>query len=51
MGALLVLETTITIWGTIEGVEVIGALVYAGVWLGGVIVSGVFLDWCGGPSD
>lgn len=51
LGAVLLLETTVQTWGTIEGVEVVGALVYAGVWLGGIIVSGVFLDWVGGPSD
>lgn len=48
---LLVAETTISIWGTIEGVEFVGALGYAGVWLGGVVISAVFLDWVGGASD
>lgn len=51
LGALLLAETVMTIWGTIEGVEFVGALGYAGVWAAGVALLGIFLDWVGGPSD
>ncbi|OAP57481.1 hypothetical protein AYL99_08219 [Fonsecaea erecta] len=49
--ALVLAETVLTLWGTIAGVEVEGALGYAGVWGLGCVVTGAVLDWVGGPSD
>ncbi|EXJ85562.1 hypothetical protein A1O1_05926 [Capronia coronata CBS 617.96] len=49
--ALLVTESVVQVWGTVAGVELPGALGYAGVWGLGVVVVGVVLDWVGGPSD
>ncbi|EXJ70170.1 uncharacterized protein A1O5_06238 [Cladophialophora psammophila CBS 110553] len=48
---LMFAETVLTLWGTVEGVEVEGALGYAGVWALGCVVTGAVLDWVGGPSD
>lgn len=49
--ALLVTESVVQVWGTITGVELLGALGYAGVWGLGVVVLGAVLDWVGTPSD
>ncbi|EXJ92507.1 hypothetical protein A1O3_01059 [Capronia epimyces CBS 606.96] len=49
--ALLVTETVLGVWGTITGVELPGALGYAGIWGLGVVVLGAVLNWVGGPSD
>ncbi|OCT53834.1 hypothetical protein CLCR_10227 [Cladophialophora carrionii] len=51
LAGLLLSETVLTTWGTVEGVEVQGALGYAGVWVIGALVTGAALDWVGGPSD
>ncbi|KIY01390.1 uncharacterized protein Z520_02942 [Fonsecaea multimorphosa CBS 102226] len=48
---LMVAETVLTLWGTVAGVEITGALGYAGVWGLGCVVTGAVLDWVGGPSD
>lgn len=48
---LLVTETILRVWGATAGVELSGALGYAGIWGVGVVILGVVLDWVGGPSD
>ncbi|KAK4943576.1 hypothetical protein LTR10_016870 [Elasticomyces elasticus] len=48
---LIVVETMICTWGTMTGVEFLGALGYAGIWGVGVILTAAALDWVGGPSD
>ena len=50
VAAMTVAETVIQIWGTIEGVELTGALGYAGIWGAGVLLIGAVFDWVGGPS-
>lgn len=51
LAALIVTESVVQIWGTIDGVELSGAVGYAGIWGLGVTVLGAVLDWVGGPSD
>ena len=51
LGALMSAETVVFTWGGIQGVEVLGAVGYAGVWAAGVAVLTIALDWVGGPSD
>lgn len=48
---LVVVQTLVRVWGTIEGVEAEGALGYAGIWGVGTVLVGIALDWVGGPSD
>ena len=48
---LIASETIVSTWGAIAGVEIQGALWYAGVWGMGSLVTGAVLDWVGGPSD
>ena len=48
---LMAAETVVNLWGTIRGIELPGALGYAGVWALGCVVTGAVLDWVGGPSD
>ncbi|OAG34312.1 hypothetical protein AYO21_11522 [Fonsecaea monophora] len=48
---LIFAEIVLTLWGTLAGVEVTGALGYAGIWGLGCVVIGGVLDWVGGPSD
>lgn len=48
---LMLTETVVQLWGTIAGVELTGALGYAGIWALGTAVLGSVLDWVGGPSD
>ena len=49
--ALIVAQTLLHVGGTIAGVDLEGALGYASIWGGGVIVVGAVLNWVGGPSD
>lgn len=51
LGVFMLAETTVFVWGTVRGAELMGALGYAGLWTAGAVVLGVFLDWVGGPSD
>ena len=51
LGALMVAETIIQCFAVMEGVSLVGACGYAGIWGGGVAVLGAVLDWVGGPSD
>ena len=51
LGALIVAETVVHCYVVMAGVSLVGALGYAGVWGGGVVVLGAALDWVGGPSD
>lgn len=51
LAGLIVAETVVQVWGTIEGAELLGALGYAGIWAVGVGLIGAVLDWVGGPSD
>lgn len=51
LGALIFTECVLTLWGTINGVELRGAAGYAAVWAAGVTVVGIFLDYVGAPSD
>ncbi|KIW50032.1 hypothetical protein PV05_11656 [Exophiala xenobiotica] len=48
---LIVVETVVLLWGTLEGVEFTGAIGYAGIWGAGVVLVAAALDWVGGPSD
>ncbi|KEF58709.1 uncharacterized protein A1O9_06635 [Exophiala aquamarina CBS 119918] len=48
---LIVAQTLLHVGGTINGVDVEGALGYASIWGSGVIMVGAVLDWVGGPSD
>jgi hypothetical protein len=50
VAAMTVTETVIHVWGTIEGVELSGALGYAGIWGVSVLLVGASYDWVGGPS-
>lgn len=51
LGLLMAVETVVFATSSLKGVEVPGALGYAGVWAGGVTVLAGVLDWVGGPSD
>jgi hypothetical protein len=51
LALLIVVNTVVHQWGTMAGVEILGALGYGGVWAGGAILVGGVLDWVGGPSD
>jgi hypothetical protein len=51
LGALVMMETVVFLVGVLQGVTLVGALGYAGVWGGGVTVLAAVLDWVGGPSD
>ena len=51
LGALMTVETVVFAYGGMHGVELTGALGYAGVWAAGVAVLTIALDWVGGPSD
>ncbi|KAJ9609159.1 hypothetical protein H2200_006931 [Cladophialophora chaetospira] len=44
-------ETVLSTWGSVHGVEIEGAVLYAGVWATGALVTGGVLNWVGGPSD
>ena len=48
--ALVMCETVIQTWGTIAGVELLGAVGYAAMWGVGVVLVGGVYDWVGGPS-
>ena len=48
---LMFTETVLGLTSTVRGVEVLGAIGYAGVWAGGCVMTGAVLDWVGGPSD
>lgn len=50
VAAMTMTETVIQLWGTVEGVELTGALGYAGIWGVGVLLVGAAFDWVGGPS-
>ena len=50
LAALVIGETIIQTWGTIQGVELAGAAGYAAVWGAAVCVVGAAFDWVGGPS-
>ena len=50
LAAMALTESVIQTWGTIEGVELYGAMGYAGIWVVGVAVVGAVFDWVGGPS-
>lgn len=50
LAGMTVAESLIQIWGTIEGVELLGALGYAGIWGVGVVLVGAVFDWVGSPS-
>jgi hypothetical protein len=50
LAALVEGETIIQTWGTIRGVELVGAAGYAMMWGAGVCVVGAVYDWVGGPS-
>lgn len=49
--ALVVAQTLLHVGGTLNGVDLDGALGYAGIWGAGAVVVGAVLDWVGGPSD
>lgn len=51
LAALMMGESILQVWGTIRGVDLVGAIGYAGVWGIGVAMVGGVLDWVGGPSD
>ena len=51
MAALMFVETVVFCTASLRGVEVEGALGYAGVWVVGVGLLAGVLDWVGGPSD
>lgn len=51
LGVLMAIETVVFAASSLKGVELVGALGYAGVWAGGVAVLAGVLDWVGGPSD
>ena len=51
LGALMSAETIVVTLFSMQGVEVTGALGYAGVWAAGVALVAIALDWVGGPSD
>jgi hypothetical protein len=48
---LIFVETVLSSWAVIKGVELQGALRYACVWAVGSLLTGAVLDWVGGPSD
>jgi hypothetical protein len=50
LAALVAGETIIQTWGTIKGVELVGAAGYSIMWALGVCVVGAVFDWVGGPS-
>ena len=50
LAALVEGETIIQTWGTIKGVELVGAAGYATFWGAAVCVVGAVFDWVGGPS-
>jgi hypothetical protein len=50
LAVMVVGETIIQTWGTVNGVEVWGATWYAAIWVMGVAVVGAVFDWVGGPS-
>lgn len=43
-------ETVMRTWGEIKGVELFGAIGYAGIWSLGVAIVGAVFEWVGGPS-
>lgn len=51
LGTFLLAETVVHVYSTINGVDAVGAVGYAGLWLVGAIVLGIVLEWVGGPSD
>lgn len=51
LGLYLLTETVLHVWGTVKGVDVIGATGYAGLWLVGTVALGAWFDFVGGPSD
>ena len=51
LALLVVSETIVSTWGTLAGVELVGAAGWAGIWGFGTVVLGAVLDWVGGPSD
>ncbi|KAK5072063.1 hypothetical protein LTR64_004159 [Lithohypha guttulata] len=51
LGVFLLLENVVHVWGTIQGVDAVGAAGYGGLWLIATIVLGAWLDFVGGPSD
>lgn len=50
IATMIVAESLIQIWGTIEGVGFLGAFGYAGIWGAGILIIGAVFDWVGGPS-
>ncbi|KAL2426076.1 hypothetical protein ABEF95_010579 [Exophiala dermatitidis] len=51
LAVLIVTESVVQLVGGVAGVEVPGAVGYAGVWGLGVVILGAVLNWVGGPSD
>ncbi|KAG9772799.1 hypothetical protein KCU88_g6050, partial [Aureobasidium melanogenum] len=51
LAVLVVTESVVQLVGGVAGVEVPGAVGYAGVWGLGVVILGAVLNWVGGPSD
>lgn len=51
LAGLMFAETLLASWATVAGVELLGAVGYAGIWALGALVTGGVLDWVGGPSD
>lgn len=50
VAAMAFVESVIQTWGTIEGVELYGAMGYACMWVVGILLVGAVFDWVGGPS-
>lgn len=50
LAVMVVGDTVIQTWGTIKGVELWGASLYAAIWGLGVVVVGMVFEWVGEPS-
>lgn len=51
LGVYILAETIVHVWGTVRGVDVLGAAGYAGLWCLGTVALGAWFDFVGGPSD
>lgn len=49
-GLMMAAETIGVAWGTLPGVELEGAVGYAGVFIAGLVLVGMVFEWVGGPS-
>jgi hypothetical protein len=49
-GLMVMAECVVQVWGTIAGVELMGAVGYAGVFVLSIAVVGMAYEWVGGPS-